>query len=69
VDNVEYTADEQYAKFGLKKPTIAFIENPSQQISISTNFRGERYVFSNKVLYNPILDKYVTEYTQGSGDN
>jgi hypothetical protein len=31
-------------------------------VKISSDYRGKRYVFNRKILYNKILDKYVTEY-------
>ena len=64
IDNVGYAVDTYYDKLGLKKPALYFMDNTEREITISTQFRGDRYVFSRKVLYNELLDKYVTEYIQ-----
>ena len=65
IDNVVYTVDVNYEKLGLFKPALPFMEN-TELVAISEQYRGNRYVFSLKTVYNPTLDKYVTEYKKGS---
>lgn len=57
-----YSIPDKYKKFGLKKPDAPFMENTSNDIKISEDFRAKRYVFSRKTIYNSVLDKYVTVY-------
>lgn len=46
-----------------------FLEPDSiESIKISSAYRGKRYVFSRKVLYNSVLDKYVTEFKDNEGN-
>jgi hypothetical protein len=37
-------------------------------LSISEEYRGKRFVYSVKTLYNATLKRYVTEYTDQNGE-
>jgi hypothetical protein len=64
IDNISYSANENYEKYGLFMPNI--FDGVEHYITISKDFRGKKFVYSQKVLYNAVLDKYVTEYKQGN---
>ena len=66
IDGVTYSEPTQpdLKKYGLKFPGI--LDGSNFTSSISQEYRGERFVFSKKVLYNTTLGKYVTEYRDNS---
>lgn len=57
IDGVNYTESEQSKKYGLYQPDYDIAT-----FSISSQYRGRRFVFSSKSLYHAVLDKYVIEY-------
>ena len=66
IDKVEYsTSNEDLNKIGLKTPS--FLTNLDIEVKVSSEFCGDRYVYSHKTVYNSVLDKYVTEYHDNEG--
>ena len=68
IDGVTYSEPTQsdLKNYGLKYPSV--LDSSDFTASISQNYRGERFVFSKKVLYNTTLGKYVTEYKDNSNN-
>ena len=63
IDNVTYSepvTGTPLATYKFKYPDI--FDNKTYTTEISSEYRGERFVFSHKQIYNPILKRYVTEY-------
>lgn len=72
IDGVIYSevdsqnAENFWVKYGFKWPEI--LGNVVNSAQISQNYKGNRYVFSQKTVYNSILDRYVKEYTRVEED-
>lgn len=62
IDGVRYSesADDNLQSYGLKFPNI--LDGAVFEVTISHEYRGERYVFAHNVLFNNVLNRYVTEY-------
>ena len=58
-----YVESSESRKYGLYQPNITI-----NTFSISYDYRGRRFVFSNKTIYNKVLNKYVTEYIDSAGE-
>lgn len=63
IDGMTYFSHPSSQKYGLFVPEIFNIVS----FFVSTSYRGSRYVFSEKTLYNNVLQRYVTEYIDNNG--
>ena len=64
IDNTIYVSNDLTSKYGLEIPRFFQVSS----FTISENYRGSRYVYSAKTLYNRLLNRYVTEYKDSFGE-
>jgi hypothetical protein len=73
VDGVIYgtpTDADKYKGFataGVYVPDFLTKEGVIFTSKVSSEYRGEKYVFSPKTVYSKLLDRYVNEYTDENG--
>ena len=68
-DNPEVDYTEKNTTFDFYLPTGFNIDtSPSNDTTISSNYRGKRYAYAPQAIYVPLLDKYCSRFEKKGGD-